>query len=53
VSELVGFEIGSSYELVAKCWLCNKRFGVVNMISSIVCWGLWKLRNELCFQDVD
>jgi hypothetical protein len=22
------------------------------MKQSAVCWGLWKLRNELCFQDV-
>jgi hypothetical protein len=35
-------------------WLCNKKYGVVNMLSSAVCcWGLWKLKkNSLCFDDV-
>jgi hypothetical protein len=49
VYEIVGFPIGSNYEYVAKCWLCNKKFGVVNMFSSAVCWSLWKLRNSICF----
>jgi hypothetical protein len=31
--------------------LCNKRFGLINVISSAVCRCLWKLRNHLCFQD--
>jgi hypothetical protein len=38
---------------MAKCWLCNQKYGVVNMITSAVCWGIWKLRNALCFQGVD
>jgi hypothetical protein len=37
VSDLVGFPIGQNYEFVAKCWLCNKRFGVVNILTSAVC----------------
>jgi hypothetical protein len=29
-------------------WLCNKKYGVVNMLSSAVCcWGLWKLKKKL------
>jgi hypothetical protein len=52
VSEVVGFQIGSDFESVAKSWLCNTKFGVVNMLSSAVCWSLWKLRNLICFQGV-
>jgi hypothetical protein len=39
VSEVIGFSIGSNYESFAKCWLCNKRFGVVNMFTVALCWG--------------
>jgi hypothetical protein len=37
-------------ESVAKCWLCNKKYGVVNMLSS---GGLLKLRNSLCFREAN
>jgi hypothetical protein len=43
VSEVVGFEIGTDFEYVAKRWICNKKFGLVNMVSSTVCWSLWKV----------
>jgi hypothetical protein len=52
IYEVLGVQIKSSYESVAGKWLCNKRFGVVNMFYSVVCWSLWKLRNSLCFQEV-
>jgi hypothetical protein len=47
VSQVIGIHIGSDYESVARLWLCNKRFGLINVISSAVCWCLWKLRNHL------
>jgi hypothetical protein len=37
VSSVLGVEIGSNYENLAKYWLCNKKFGVINMISLVVC----------------
>jgi hypothetical protein len=52
VSEVIGVQIGQDIESVAKRWLCNKKFGLVNIISSAVCWSLWKVRNSLCFQEV-
>jgi hypothetical protein len=49
ISECVGLQIGRDFEYVAKRWLCNKKFGLVNMISFVVCWSLWKSRNAMCF----
>jgi hypothetical protein len=40
VSKFIGFSIGDCFESMAKCWLCNRKYGVVNMLSSAVCWGL-------------
>jgi hypothetical protein len=52
ISQVAGFELGSNYESIAKLWLCNKKFGVINIVSSAVCWSIWKLRNCLSFQGV-
>jgi hypothetical protein len=52
VSGVFGVDVGPDYESVASKWLCNKRFGVVNMVTSAVCRGIWKLRNLLCLQGV-
>jgi hypothetical protein len=38
ISGVLGFDIGSSYESIAKRWLCNTKFGIANVISSAVCW---------------
>jgi hypothetical protein len=42
-SEVVGFHIGSDFESMTKYWLCNKKFRIVNMISSAVL-GLVKVK---------
>ena len=52
VAEVIGVNIGSDYESVAKLWVANKKHVVTNVISSAVLWSLWKLRNEICFQGV-
>jgi hypothetical protein len=49
LSEVVDFFMGLDYGTMAKCSLCNTKFGVANVLSSVVCWGIWKLRNSLCF----
>jgi hypothetical protein len=49
VCKATGISVGRAYEYVG---LCNKKYGTVNMINAAVCWGIWKLRNSLCFQDV-
>jgi hypothetical protein len=51
MSQVLGVDIGYNYEYVASLWLCNKKFRIINIFSSAVCWCLWKLRNHLCFQD--
>jgi hypothetical protein len=50
VSQVIGVQTGSDFESIAKMWLCNKIFGVINIVTSAVCWGIWKLRNLICFQ---
>jgi hypothetical protein len=50
ISEPVGFTIGCVYESIAKCWLCNKKVGVVNMATFVFCWGVWKLKTDMHFQ---
>jgi hypothetical protein len=52
VLEIIGFSIVNNFESMARCWLCNKKYGIVNVISSAVRWGIWKLRNSMCFQEV-
>jgi hypothetical protein len=32
-------------------WLSEKKFIVINMFSTAALWGLWKLRNSLCFEE--
>jgi hypothetical protein len=49
ISRIIGVQSGDSYESVAKLWLCNKKFGVINMGTSVVCWSIRKLRNSICF----
>jgi hypothetical protein len=45
-------ENGTDYESVAKIWLSNKKNGVVNIVTSVVCWSIWKLRNAMIFRKV-
>ena len=51
ISEILQFEIGMNFESVGRCWINNKKMGMVNMLTSVVLWSLWKLRNALCFKE--
>jgi hypothetical protein len=37
---------------IGLCWLSNKKFSGVNIFSSAALWALWKLRNNVCFQNI-
>jgi hypothetical protein len=39
LAEVICFNVGVDYETMAKCWLCNTKFGIVNILSSAVCAG--------------
>jgi hypothetical protein len=47
-----GVQRGENFESVVKLWICNKKFYIMNIVTSAVCWSIWKLRNSICFQDV-
>jgi hypothetical protein len=52
ISVVLHREVGGSFESIGACWLSNKRFLSINVITSAALWALWKLRNELCFQNI-
>jgi hypothetical protein len=51
ISNAIGRDIGNSFESIGICWLSNRKFAAINILSSATLWALWKLRNALCFQN--
>ena len=51
LSEILEVNLGGSFESIGQFWLSNKRHGLVNIITAAALWSLWKLRNDLCFQN--
>jgi hypothetical protein len=35
ISRIIGMQVGESYESIAKLWLCNKKFGITYMVTSV------------------
>ena len=52
ISELLNLDIGSDFESIGGKWLSNKRFLIPNMCTSASLWCLWKLRNDMHFQNI-
>jgi hypothetical protein len=52
ISQVLCVDIGFDYESIARLWLCNKKHGVTNIVTSAVFWCIWKLRNAMIFQGV-
>jgi hypothetical protein len=50
ISDCFGFSVGVSFDSIGGMWLSRKKFIAHNILTSATLWGLWKLRNELCFQ---
>jgi hypothetical protein len=44
-------QVGSTYEQVAGLWVSNEANGAVNIITSVVIWNAWKMRNEFFLVD--
>jgi hypothetical protein len=51
-SELLGTRVGSDIIEIGKFWLSPKKYVLVNIITVVVLWSIWKLRNEICFQRI-
>jgi hypothetical protein len=41
-----------SFKKPGRCWICNKEFMLTTVIISAALWSLWKLINEMCFQNL-
>jgi hypothetical protein len=53
ISQAIGLEIGASFESIGTKWLSNKKLSAVNIISFAALCGIWKLRNDFCFQQIE
>ena len=50
ISEIFHVALGTDYESIARWWISNKTYKVMNCFSAALMWCLWKFRNEMCFQ---
>jgi hypothetical protein len=50
ISDMLGLPVFSDFETMGTWWLKVKKHNIVNVLSSVVLWALWKKRNNICFQ---
>lgn len=43
ISQVVGYDLGRSFETIGACWLSNKNIITVNIISSAALWSMEQL----------
>jgi hypothetical protein len=49
ISNTLNRDLVGKFDGVGMCWLSDKKFAAINIVSVATLWGIWKLRNELCF----
>jgi len=52
ISDAVGTIVGIDLAVIGQFWLSEKRHGILNIVTSAVFWSIWKLRNEILFQNI-
>jgi hypothetical protein len=50
LSNILEYQVGGNMIDTGKYWLSNKKFCILNMVTSATIWSIWKLKNDLCFQ---
>ena len=50
LSEIFHISLGVNFESVARWWVSNRKYKVMNCFSAALMLCLWKFRNEMCFQ---
>ena len=50
VAQILQWNIGSDFKLVARFWLCGKSALTKNLCTSAILWSLWKSHNVICSQ---
>jgi hypothetical protein len=49
INEVLGVNVGHDFESVAKSWLNENKFKLVNICTTAILWSLWKTRNDMIF----
>jgi hypothetical protein len=40
LAKVFNVQASVDYEVMASRWLCNKKFGIINVFATALCWGL-------------
>jgi hypothetical protein len=52
LSDIFQIQVVCSFDSIGQYWLSDKKFVVLNMVTSAALCGIWKLRNEILDQNV-